>query len=131
VECFEAVRESAVPGAFLLAGKREVDKEDRQRGRKRKRGSCTEPRQALTDSQLRNLKEYARRARAKWGRRRARRAYFHVNDNPAHRPVMTIGGLPTIRRAMGPIWSAEKRRVVTTRELFAAMGRCRCETCGK
>ena len=77
-----------------------------------------------TKSQVKNLKADRKKYVKRYGKSKLPQAFFHLNDNPAKRCVMTspTACLPTLRKAMGPIHCQGLKRPVTPREALTAMG---------
>ena len=111
-------------GCFMLAAPEEVNAFETATALRRKRGSVESPTDKYTKMQNRNLKLYRKMFKNKFGKKRLRTAYFHLNDNPSCRCVWSgsTGCLPTLRRAMGPIHSMAANRQVMPREALTAMG---------
>ncbi len=121
---FVELTERSQHACFMIALPAEVGMEHRAKVEFRKTGSTTAADQMYTDNQQNNLARYTAMFTERYGLEESRHAFYHLNDNPQQRCVWSGTGrcLPTIRRAMGPVHSAQFNRPVTTREALTAMG---------
>ena len=127
---FEEVEKNSDTGMCMIA-----TREDAQRGleaaRSKKGGKFVKPgkhswKETLAPGQLTRLQAYHKLWQQRFGRSSAgdKRAFFHLNDDPAVRCVWSgkQGCIPTMRKSMGPIWSDYHSRPVLVSEMLTSMG---------
>jgi hypothetical protein len=117
---------SVKPGCFMIASEGEVSSHlaNVAIARQRIKGSSSNKSAMYTKAQWKNLKAYRKKYIKRYGKSKLPQAFFHLNDNPDKRCVMTSSTaiLPTLRKAMGPIHCEALNRPVTPREALTAMG---------
>lgn len=124
---FKGTEGRSHPGTWCCATKLELRTALQQRCKCPEAAACTCTfKSQLTSAQAVRLSKYQHLWFQKYGVKSSRdgRAVFHLGDDPDFRCVWATkdGAIPTIRKSMGPLWSAQLRRPILGRELMAAMG---------
>jgi len=122
---FETASAGSEAGMSMIAGQVELDIALKRKCQCESDCVCTWAGQ-LTEGQRTRLQAYKNIWKKKFGMKAEadKRAFFHLNDNPKYRCVWSgqKGCFPTIRRGMGPVWSAYHKRPVMASELLTSMG---------